>query len=538
MYSLEPDGYPMFSGSSPESRGRPLFTAAALSALLLLLMPYLLMFSSGTSGVIGVTSREPAVSGDGDPYHHAWQFWWVSRALWSGQDPRFCPEIYAPDGASLAYDHIGWFDAILFGALGPGGTGPALSHSLSIIAGTILTGVFGYLLARSWGAGRYGALFTALALAWLPARTAHLLQHYQIANCWALPASLWAVTLYIDRGRRVFLALFAAAVLAAGMESPFISLFAVLSALAVCFARGSGLRRAGALVLVWAAATAVPAIMLLTSPGQTGTLSPEWREAVYWSAEPQSFFLPSPFGPAGRFLGIPMRFSWMPNAAEGVVTPGITLLVLFGVYVWKTREWKLLLAAVLFCLLALGPELKLLGRPSGIPLPFRAARHLPLLGGVRAPSRFAIPAGVLVALGAGLAVAEMKDRWKRGVFALLIVETALPSIPVLSTAVPSACLEVEAGSTVLELPVDSGVRRYSWFQTQSSYSRRYSFLARLPGLPSPEKMISASPAAGQTLIYHRWLYTEEEREVYDAALAPLFPRGSPSDSVWVRDYPE
>lgn len=528
----------MYSGNSRRNEGRALFTAAALATLLLLLMPYLLMFSSGTAGIIGMTAREPAVTGDADPYHHAWHFWWVSRALASGQDPRFCPVIYAPDGASLAYDHVGWFDALLFGALGWGGTRPALSHTLSIIAGTILTGLFGYLLARSWGAGRYGALFTAMALAWLPARTAHLLQHYQIANCWALPASLWAATLYIDRGRRVFLALFAGAVLAAGMESPFISLFAVLSALAVCFVRGSGLRRAGALVLVWAAATALPAIMLLTSPGQTGTLSPDWREAVYWAAEPQSFFLPSPFGPAGSVLGIPMRFSWMPNAAEGVVTPGLTLLALFGVYVWKTRGWKLLLAAVLFCLLALGPELKLLGRPSGIPLPFRAAQLLPPMGGVRAPSRFAIPAGVLVALGAGLAVTKMKDGWKRGVFALLILETALPSIPVLSTAVPSACLEVSARSTVLELPVDSGVRRYSWFQTQSSYSRRYSFIARLPGLPSPGEMVSASPDSGQTLIYHRWLYTQQEREVHDAELAPLFPHGSRSDSVWMRGGPE
>ncbi|MFO8183566.1 MAG: hypothetical protein R6U39_05275 [Candidatus Aegiribacteria sp.] len=515
-----------------------MFTAAALGALLLLLMPYIMMFSSGTAGIIGVTAREPAVAGDADPYHHAWHFWWVSRALSSGQDPRFCPAIYAPEGASLAYDHVGWLDALLFGALGTGGTRPELSHSLSLMFGTLLTGLFGYLLARSWGAGRYGALFTALALAWLPARTAHLMQHYQIANCWALPASLWAATLYIRRGGGAFLALFAAAILAAGMESPFISLFALLSAMGICLVRGSGLRRAGALALVWAAATALPAVMLLTAPGQTGSLSPDWREAVYWAAEPQSFLLPSPFGTAGSLLGVPMRFSWMPNAAEGVVAPGLTLLVLFGMYVWRTRGWKLLLVVVLFCLMALGPELKLLGRPSGIPLPFRAIQQLPLMGGVRAPSRFAIPAGVLVALGAGMVVSNMKDRWKRGVFALLILETALPSIPVLPTSVPSACLEVEAGTTVLELPVDGGVRRYSWFQARSSYSRRYSFMARLPALPSAEEMVSASPESGQTLMYHRWLYTPEEREIHDAALAPLFPGASPSDTVWVRGYPE
>lgn len=524
----------MYSGNSRHYRGRALFTTAAIGVLLLLMMPYLIMFSSGTVGIVGVTAREPAVAGDADPYHHAWHFWWVSRALSTGQDPRFCPVIYAPEGASLAYDHVGWFDALLFGVLGSGVTRPALSHSLSLMLGTLLTGLFGYLLARSWGAGRYGALFTALALAWLPVRTAHLLQHYQIANCWALPASLWAATMYITRGRRVFLVLFAAAVLAAGMESPFISLFALLSAMAVCLVRGSGLSRAGALALVWAAVTVLPAIMLLTAPGQTGGLSPDWREAVYWAAEPQSFVIPSPFGFAGRLLGVPMRFSWMPNMAEGVVTPGLTLLILFGVYVWRTREWKLLLVVALFCLIALGPELKLLGRPTGIPLPFRAAQLLPLMGGVRAPSRFAIPAGVFVALGAGLIVSKMKDRWKMGVFVLLILETGLPSIPVLPTAVPSSCLEVPAGSTVLELPVDSGVRRYSWFQARSSYSRRYAFMARLPGLPSMEEMVSSSPGSGQTLIYHRWLYTPEERKTHDAELSPLFPHGSPSDPVWMR----
>ena len=524
----------MFSGRELTA-GSPFFRAAAAASVLLLAMPFVIMFSSGAHGLVGVESAEPSVEGDADPYEHAWQFWWVSRALGSGTDPRFSPVIYAPEGASLAYDHVGWFDTLLFGLVGLGDAMPALAHSLSLLYGTVLTAFFGWLLARSWGAGAYGALFAALAMAWLPARTSHLLQHYQVANCWALPAAMWAVTLYLKDGRRRVLAVFGLFSLAGGLESPFISLFIAASLPAVRLVIGGSWRRTGLLALAWVLPTAALGLLAATAPGVTGALAPHWREAVYWAAEPLSFLLPSPFGVAAGVSGLPARLDWMPNAAEGVVTPGLTVLALFLIHIWRKRDWRLAVPVAGLWLLSLGPELKLLGRSTGIPLPFRLFQLLPVLEGVRAPSRFAIPAGMLVALAAGIAFSRSGARWKPVLFALLLLELGLPSLPVLPTRVPEACLQVDEGSTVLEVPVDPTVRRYSWFQTAGGYRRRYAFLARLPSMMDADSILEGSlEDENVTIMYHRWLYRPQDRIDLDRELAPVFPSGSPSDSVWVR----
>lgn len=540
--SGELEGYPMSGGARPgdssgAENGRGLFALAALAALLLLIMPYAAMLISGTEGLVGLAPEDAEVAGDGDPYHHAWQFWWVSRAISSGQDPRFCTAVYQPEGASLAYDHVGWFDTLIFAAAGMGERYPGLSHTLAIMTGTVLTAVFGWLLARSWDADRYGALFTAMALAWLPARTAHLLQHYQVADCWALPAALWAATLYYRDGGRGKLGLFFGLTLAGALESPFIAVFIGAGIPVVKMMRHGNRRRMWTLLLVWALPAALLGLATVTSPGVTGRLAPDWREAVYWAAEPQSLALPSPFGTAGSLAGMPVRMSWMSNVFEGVVTPGMIIMILLLIYTIRSKDYRFLLAACGFWLLAMGPELRLLGRPLGVPLPFRIIQLLPVLDGIRAPSRFAIAGGLFAALAAGMAVSGLRGRWKYVAFSLLVIEMGVPSLPVLSMRVPGPCLEIGEGSTVLELPVDRNVRRYSWFQAAGGYGRRYSFMARQPDAEDPGLLMDRSLRSGDVLMYHRWLYGTEERCILDGELESLFPGSSPDDSVWVR-FPE
>lgn len=520
----------MSSGSEADRT----FSAAAAVGLLLIIMPYALLLASGDTGPVGLTPRDPAVRCDSDPYEHAWQFWWVGRALGNGDDPRWCPLIFWPEGASLSYDHVGWFDTLLLGMTGIGESSPGLAHTLSLMMGTVLTALFGWLLARSWGAGRYGALFTALALAWLPSRTAHLLQHYQVANLWALPASLWAASRFVSGGRRSFVTVFLLASLAGALESPFTALFVILCLPALTWHLGGNWRRTGLLAACWAVAASAAAVFLLSSPGETGRLAYHWREAVLWAAEPQSFLLPSPFGTAGRMLGLPLRMSWMPNVFEGVVTPGIVVLILFLVFLGKERKRGLAVIVAAFWLLALGPELRILGRPLGIPLPFRLFQAIPLAEGMRAPSRLAIPGSVMVALGAGIAVSRLGGRLKIAAFSLLVLETALPSLPVLDTSVPDEVAGLPEGAVVLEVPVDGGVRRYSWFQTESAYRRRYAFLARMPGVPEEDELVGRALEEGDLIIYHRWLFDGEELELLDGRLRWLFPSAHEADSVWMR----
>jgi len=512
-----------------------MFPIAVLGSVLALLFPFILILSSDSPGLTGIPHEDPEILGDSDVFEQAWHFWWVSTALKTGQDPRYCPLVYSPDGASLVYDHIGWHDTLLFALLGIGDEYPGLSHTLSLLLGTLLTAVFGWLLARSWGADRYGALFTALAMAWLPSRTAHLLQHYQIANCWTLPASMWLMREYLRAGHLRVLAGFAAVVLLSSLQSPFFAIFALLALPATCFALQASWKRTGYLASGAAAAVLIAGILLLTSPGDPGTLSSNWREAVYWAAEPQSFMLPSPFGPAGRLLGIPFRLSWMPNTAEGVVTPGLAVITAFVLFAWRKKNWRLPAVCIGFAILALGPELRIFGRPLGIPLPFRIMQFLPVLRGIRAPSRFAIVGGIFMALGAGMGISLLKTKWKLILFAFLIFELWVPVFGKLDTRIPSACATIPSDRTVLELPANSHARRYSWFQTENAYSRRYAFLARLIELPEEVELLREADEYGYVLVYHRWLYNDNERAHYDSVYADLFPGGAFSDSVWISE---
>jgi len=483
---------------------------------------------------VGSVPSDPAVKGDADPYEHAWQFWWVGKALREGTDPRYCRKVFWPGGASLAFDHVGWFDTLILGALRTGYADPALAHGISLFAGTILTAVFGWLLARSWGSGRYGALFTALALAWLPSRTAHVLQHYQVANVWAFPAAMWAARSYLRDGRRMMPWVFAAASLAGALETPFISVFIFPGVLLTAMVGGGGWKRTVVLLGAWAVASAAAGMYLLTSPGRKGDAGGYWREAVYWAGEPQSFLLPSPFGAAAKILRLPVKFSWMPNTYEGVVTPGLAVLLPFLAFIWRGKRWKIATAFLVFAVLALGPELKLMGRPLGIPLPFRVLQCLPVLNGIRAPSRFAIPAGTIVALGAGLLVSASGKRWRTMLFAFLVLESAPLSLPALGTFVPGACSELSEDDVVLEVPPDPGVRIYSWFQTAGGYARLYAFMARPPEEIDPEKLLETALENGYVIIYHRWLFPDSTRRRLDGELAPLFPEHPSGDGIWMR----
>ena len=476
---------------------------------------------------------EASVKNDSDVYDHVWHFWWVSNALEKGIDPRYCDLIYPPAGLSLVFHHVGWLDTHFFAVTGISGADPVLSFNLSLLFGTLLTGLFGWLLAKSWGADRYGALFTALALVWLPSRTAHLLQHYQLANCWALIAALWLCREYLRHKKRRHFLGFAAAMLAAAFQSPFHAVFAGIGVIATAFITRSDWRRTAMLVLVVTVVAVLYGAFVVTSPGNAGSPVMNWREAIYWSAEPQSFILPSPFGLLGEVTGLQERASWMPNTYEGVVTPGLAVLVAFVIIAWRKKRWRFAAVVLGLFLLSLGPELRIFGRPLGIPLPFRLMQSIPLLNGIRAPSRFAILGGILAAVGAGLAFSMMRERLRALFMFLLLFEMTVLTLPLLSAEIPEECCAISPESTVLEIPCDRNVRRYALFQTSSGYVRQYAFLARFPDYLEDMPEFPEMPENIDVVIYHRWLFDATEISYYDSVYSQYFPEFTAGDSIWI-----
>ena len=514
---------------------RYVFPAMLVVSLFLLLLPYGKIFLSHEQRIISEVMPDHTVRSDSDVYDQAWQFWWVSYALDNGDDPRYCNLIYPPDGVSLVFHHIGWFDTYLFALAGISSSNPALSYNLSLMVGTLLTAIFGWYLARSWGADRYGALFTALALAWLPSRTAHLLQHYQLANCSALIASLWLCREYLSKRYRRYYAGFAVAMLAAAFESPFLAMFAAIGMFATAFIIRASWKRTVMLTLIVIVVTIISAMFIIKAPGDAGSPEMDWRKAIYWSAEPQSFILPSPFGLMGEITGMPHRLSWMANTFEGVVTPGLIVLISFIFIVWKKKEWRLALIVLSLFILSLGPELRILGRPLGIPLPFRLLQSIPVLNGLRSPSRFAILGGILVAAGGGMAVTMMKKRLKNFVFFIFLFEMAVQALPSVPADIPAICYEIPPDRTVLEIPCDDNVRRYAYFQTASPYVRQYAFLIRFPKTLERVPEFPEMSASVDLVLYHRWLFEDDVKAHYDSLYTQYFPGFTSEDSIWILD---
>ncbi len=524
----------------------------AVLSVLLLILPFGLHFVSSSGSIIGSAADIPLLEGDSDVYEGVWHFWWVGRAASSGDDPRYTTLLEYPEGTTLAWQNIGWPDTWLILATGKSTTDPVAAYNLALLYGTLLTAAGAWWAAKRWGAGPAGALLAALALAWLPSRVAHLHQHYQIASIGYLLFSLGAAKAWLSEGKLRHAVLFTVTCILACLQSAYFAVIVPVGVAATLVMSTAELRGRSSRSLVIAAALlvslAAAGFFYMTSPGaQAATPSVSWREAVYWAAEPQSWLLPSPYGLLGSVAGLPARFSWMSNSFDGVVTPGLTLLVLFCISIVRKRRWLFAGVVLVIAILSLGPELRFLGRPLGIPLPFRLLQLLPLVSVARAPSRFALLAGFFIALESGRFFEKLTGKWKGIVAALFLFELALPTLASVSGAIPSAYEGNGAQiGPVLEIPCSRQIRRYSLFQTADGRPRLCSFLARpeddrLPeglevfsledsGVPREE---DALESGASSIIYNRWMLGDSLREACDERFALLFTFAAPEDSVWI-----
>ncbi|MFO7949247.1 MAG: hypothetical protein R6U36_02635 [Candidatus Fermentibacteraceae bacterium] len=501
-------------------------------------LPFLPNLLTSPGDPVGMVMPEPAVRGDSDAYQGVWHHWWMARSVSRGDDPRFCPLVYHPRGASLVYDSVGWVDCLLLAPVSM--ASPVLSYNVGLLLNSLLTLAGVSLLARRLGAGRGAALAAGLIAAWLPVRTAHLVQHYQVASVgWTALALAMAVR--AARSRRLgpsvsgLLALFAALAL---LESPYhyLILLAGVALLPLLVGRSIGLRGLASAVAPAVAGGLLGLAFLLTGPGDPGSPSMPWREAIYWSAEPQAFLMPSPFGLAGRVLGMPAAAPWMPNPFEGVVTPGITVMAAALAGSAARRRWRLAAASGLLFLLALGPQLKVFGHLTPVPLPYRLAGMLPGLGGARAASRFALLGGMLLAVAAGRTIMSLRG-WKRtGLAVVVALELLPPGLPAVDGGYPGEYGELEGVGPVLELPVTAQARRYLYLQTVDGNPRYVTFLARPPAWAegyvrrldslaraagSPEEL--AESAGAGAVVEGHWLVEEAAEDSVSVSL----PGGGP-----------
>ncbi|MFO7627546.1 MAG: hypothetical protein R6V62_09830 [Candidatus Fermentibacteraceae bacterium] len=509
-------------------------------------IPWLGLLMAGEGMPVGLPA-DPAdvvVEGDSDVYDAVWHFWWTERALSESLDPMFCPLVFYPRGASMSLHNIGWPTTLIMA--NPLFTGdPVSALNLALFFGTALVFAAGVLLARQWGAGWDGAFLAGFIVALMPSRAGHLYQHYMIAQMgWGM-FSLYFFTDYLKRGRGLpFAGLFAAL---ATLESFYHVIFVFFGAISVMiilrrgFTKATAFRALASITL----GVALAALWFIPREGGMATDAMTWREAVHWSAEPLSYLMPSPFGLAGAVLSLPLKHPWMPNAFEGNVSFGLSVLLVFIGACARKRRWDLCLIVLFLAVLSLGPLLKWKGTPTPVVLPWMAPARFSLLANARVPARISMLAGVIAAVTAGVACKGLKPLLRTLVLFFVLFELFIPVFPTLYASVPDACLE--ATGPVLDLPAGYMTRITAFYQTRHGQPRLTAFLARggckaledanLSGLLMGDSAIVTVNAlmatAAETALYHRMLLEPDQRVLYDSLYAPAFPSGTPDDSVWV-----
>ncbi|PIE51736.1 hypothetical protein CSA37_05065 [Candidatus Fermentibacteria bacterium] len=504
----------------------------ALLAVVVLLAALPWFTVSGQTVGIYADQSDTVVNNDSDVYDVIWQFSHVRNSLRRGTDPRLYGE------HTLAWHNMPW-PSLLAGALTGWG------YSASLIISSLFAGTAGYFLGRSWGLGRNGALVAGIVIIWMPVRLIRVYQHYTLASTGFVLCVLVTVRRWLERGKLRYLLLsmpLSVLAVAEGLQHGFtLGLGWMLTAF---FTEWKGWKRFLLSAVLPAAGAAAGFLWLLSFPeALSANPGMDWTEAVYWGAEIQSYFLPS-------LLGEPVTAGWMPNAFEGVVSPGLTVLLLGIIWCIREKKWKPAAAIGGVMLLSTGPLLKIFGTLTPVPLPYMLVAKTPFLSAARTPARLAVVAGFAAALGAGALIEKQRTSAGWLLFGLIILEIVPVPLKTIDTAIPEFYRSSAHSGPVLEIPVSPLIRRYSLFESEDGLARLVRFMAREDmtidsGLPEGLFYNSATvPLEGDfektgaaTVVYNRWMFSENETALYDSLYSILFTCSSPEESLWVWQAP-
>jgi hypothetical protein len=203
---------------------------------------------------------------------------------------------------------------------------------------------------------------------------------------------------------------------------------------------------------------------------------PNARSAIYANAPIKIAGINAPIKPGDV---TPLN----PDAQSFVGYIALLLAAYAAVRRWRTaRFW--LLAAVLFALFGLGPSLHVLGRDTGIPLPYLALHEIPIVNNIRIPMRYGIMVSFALAMLAAIAIDDLQKRGARSAergakivlrFALLLLpiaillEYAALPYPIQPLSVPpiyNDLARMPGGFTILEIPTYNwrGASALEWYQ--------------------------------------------------------------------------
>jgi hypothetical protein len=424
--------------------------------------------------------RSPATvalgGGDGDGGLFIWFLRWAPYALAHGQAPWFTDLLNAPHGVNVLWNTSLLLPAVLLAPVTLW-LGPVVTFNVLLAAAPALSAWCGYLAICRWVPAHGPAALGGLVYGFSPALLAQSHGHLHMTLLMLPPLLLCLLEEALVRQRRpwprvgLLFGLTAACQLLVGEEVlAFTALVALLGLLVLVAAYPRRVRarvpyalRSLALALcVFAALAAWPLAVQLTGAQHVqGDIHSGSRFAsdLLGFVVPTAAQLVAPseaLRVSGRFTG---------NLAELDAYLGIPLVVL--VLVVTVRWWSLAvvrvsgLLALGTALLSMGSRLHVGGRITGVPLPWAALEHLPLL-----QSGVANRLALLTVLFAALQLAFVVERaWRarRRVLAVLLALAVLvplaPSGPLGGFApvrtpelFSSGAGRIPTGSTALVVP--------------------------------------------------------------------------------------
>ena len=454
-----------------------------------------------------------------------WNLWWARESLLRGWNPYLSEHIYFPQRINLFFQTLSLPNALLVLPVLLA-FGPAAAFNAVSLLSFALGGYFAYRLCRGLAgvaaalAGGFVFAFSAyhlqlllvgamevIAIHWIPLYVLVLVRALRrpTAIGFIAAGSALALTTLASAYYGLYLAVYTAA---------HVALAALVAHRRGREAQAPGLSVASALrgLALLYAAWAAPVLLFAGPPDQLGaSLMGDWYDRqVFQAAALVDYLALNTLHPLWGAWSAAALSAVSPAGVEAGAALGLTVYLLCGVALarsWRAA-WPWGALALLAFVFSLGPELKVTGDPTGVPLPFAL---LDLLSPFRNSTRpnywigvLMLPVAALVALGLQALIGRAQRRTIAVAAAALLVFELWPRpLPLLPLAVDpqyAALRADEVEGAVLELPPRTNDSRAMLNQLCHARPLAGGYLARTPDYP---------PINGASAMRRLW-FTEPE----------------------------
>jgi hypothetical protein len=390
-------------------------------------------------GIDGAPGRF-AFAGGEEAGLHLWHLWWVSEAILNGVNPFWTDLLFYPDGVQLYVQTLSAPNAVLTLPVYLL-AGPVAAFNAAVLLGFALTGFGVFLLTYHYVRGFWEALVCGVLVTLGPLHIAQLQNsHLHLFSLHWIPFYIYALAL-LDRGAERWRIACAAAIAALVVLSDWYwaSICGVLTIVWMA-ARFAAVRER--LILARRYALFAMGTLILLAPFLAGMLMRRdvlpighqardaiWEAYVYNSSvDLFGLFFPNVYNP---LWGTQVE-QWMRPIAE-YFTPSVwyvpagwtlILLTILGARTIWRRERHLAFTAIVLWVLAMGPGLHILGKDTGIPMPYALLDRLPLFGTARKPALFIAPVLMVMSIAAAQGLAQLR-RGKPDVWRMLPIAGAV-----------------------------------------------------------------------------------------------------------------